>query len=707
MGLAELFLFQKKIPLFSKLAANSTFTRAQETSIGLYRFNWAEVKVGHFLSDAAFVAIALLLLSLAMAYGRQFVRRDFGSMLARAGRVWGALWCGVAAICTMIAALDVIRLQISRWAAILWTATFALSGVALFALAVWSLRSPGANREAGRCSGIGIKVCGFVIATGCASLLHVVDFPPQTALGWVVVMLLMLGVPAGVGFLLPNREEVREREREPESELKGARYFGAWDLALFIPLCSMLIIGRWIIPELSQGNLMPLVQALLLAICLFNRVPESEVKQHPKSLFGNVLSAWIVLQFAMPLGFGPWCVSLPEPLPFTAYIENYLSLGFAALVVGLVLSVRVLPKGVRLERPWWKKARYWVLAGLAAFSFAGVELAPSFVTSKGAFTIATAYLLLAGAIGTLITLKRELRRTIRFILVGAGVLLSAGALVLSRTRGYAGIEDMLESSFGFCRYMVIAGLALFLIVLTLRRPAEAAARALRGRPARVAFYSLVIVLAFLSRSVQNFPLYPLGSFYYSSSGLTESDQRSLNTLPPESLPASRFLQQSTFNDIEGAHGSSAYAWAGIFAAPAKFPMLWEYVPRLMGQPCELVVGAARITAAANPSGVRLDVLYSRRLTGTGLSDLMALQLSPNRFRNQAAETLDRLKQMETWQAYFSYPRAIVETNAPCRSWDSPIEAVVDMAVFALSLPPGADALKLFWRLDGMPGAIIY
>jgi len=254
---------------------------------------------------------------------------------------------------------------------------------------------------------------------------------------------------------------------------------------------------------------------------------------------------------------------------------------------------------------------------------------------------------------------------------------------------------------------VIILLASLLVALILRRPAEAVARALRGLSARAAVYSLVIVLAFLSRSVQNFPSYPLGSMYYSSSGLTEDDQRALDMLPPESLPASGFLQQLTFNDIDRAPGPSTYAWAGIFAAPAKFPELWEYVPRLMGQPSELVVGAARITAAAEPSSVRLDVLYSRRLTGTGLADLMALQLRPNQFRNRATATLGRLMQTESWQEFLSYPRAMVETNAPCRSWDSRLEALVDNAIFALSLPPGADAQKLFWRLDGMPGVEIY
>ncbi len=84
-------LFAKKIPLLSKLAANSTFTPVEEVSIGLYRFNWSEVNAGHFLTDVAFIALGFLLLSLALSLGKHFVRRDFGSTLLRAGRVSGPL----------------------------------------------------------------------------------------------------------------------------------------------------------------------------------------------------------------------------------------------------------------------------------------------------------------------------------------------------------------------------------------------------------------------------------------------------------------------------------------------------------------------------------------------------------------------------------------------------------------------------------------
>ncbi len=182
-------LFAKKVPLFSRLAENSTFTPAEEVSIGLYRFNWAKVKAGHFLSDLAFIAIGFLLLSLAMSYGKHYSRRDIASMLFRAGRVWGALWCSVAAICLVVGAIDLDRLPIERSVAAFWTVVLAIAGASLFALCLVGLRRAAPDGPARRKSGIVIKASGFVIATGCASLLYVVDFPPQTALGWVVVQL--------------------------------------------------------------------------------------------------------------------------------------------------------------------------------------------------------------------------------------------------------------------------------------------------------------------------------------------------------------------------------------------------------------------------------------------------------------------------------------------------------------------------------------
>ena len=697
-------LFARKIPLFSRLAENSTFTPAEEVSIGLYRFNWAEVKAGHFLSDVMFIALGFLLLSLAMSYGKHYARRDIASILFRAGRVWGALWCGVAAICLVIGAMDLDRLPIERAVATFWIVALAIAGVALFALCLVSLRRAAPDGPARRKSEIIIRVSGLVIAVFCASLLHVVDFPPQTALGWVVVMLLLLGVPAGVGFLLPNRENL-ERERQPERELKGARYFRMWDFVLFVPLACMLIIGRWIIPELCLSNVMPLVQALVLSICLFNLVPEREISDHPRSLFGNVLSAWIALQIAMPLGLLV-SFSLPESLPFVVYLASYLHLASAALIVGLVLSLRVLPKGEPLERPWWKKARYWVLAGLLVMILLDNYPGLVFVCTGAELTISYVITAAILAFMTLFMRRSGLRRAIRFTLVGATLVISIAAFAFSRMPKYATMVSMLHSVFP-PRHVVILILALLLMVLTLKKPARALAQALRGQAARVVIYSLVIVLAFLSRSLDNYPSYPLGSVYYASSGLSEDDERAVRILPPESLPALKFLQQSTFGNVDGARDESIYAWAGLFPAPAKFPKIWEYVPRLMGQRSQLVVGAARITRADKPSDVRLNVLYSRRVTGTGLVDHVRLQLMPNRVRQQAALVLSHLTQIDAWQKYLSYPRAAVEPRSPCRSWNSLIESVVDMAIFSLSNPPGHEALKMFWRLDGTPGVTIY
>jgi len=700
-------LFAREIPLFSRLADNSTFTPVEEVSIGLYRFNWSEVNTGHFLSDVAFFALGFLLLSLAMSYGKHYVRRDIASILFRAGRVLGALWCGVAAICLVVGAMDLGRLPIERAVAAFWTVALTIAGVALFSLCLMGLKRAAPDGTARRKSEIVIKVSGLVIAVSCASLLHVVDFPPQTALGWVVVQLLILGVPAGVGFLLPNRDEVETPEREPKRELIGARYFGAWDLALFVPLGCMLIIGRWIIPELSLSNVMPLVQALILSICLFNRVPKSEIKEHPKSLFGNVLSAWIFLQIVMPLGMMV-SFSLPEPLPFTAYIDNYLSLGFAALVVALILSLRVLRRGERLERPWWKKARYWVVAGIVGVITFEIYPGLIFFYSDADFTISLSSVVIAAILAFVAFFSRrfELRRFIRFNLVGTALILSLVAFALSRMPKYATMVSMLQSVFPQ-RGIVILALLLLLIPLTLKKQAKALASALRGQPARVAVYSLVIALAFMFRSVENSPSYALGSMYYSSAGLTEDEQRALkNIILPESLAALRFLQQSTFDDLEGNEDSAIYIWAGIFPAPAKFPRLWEYVPRLMGDPSQFVVGAAKVTKADKLSDTRLDVLYSRRVTGAGLADHIGLQLRPNQFRRRAELALTDLRRLENWRPYLSYPRAIMEIGALCRSWNSLIEAVVDMAIFALSNPPGHEALKQLWRIDELPNVTI-
>jgi len=176
-------LFATKIPLFSKLAANSTFTPLQQVSAHLFRLNWAQVNAGHFLSDLAFFGLGFLLLSLAMGYGKHHARRDFGAMLLRAGRVWGALWSAVAALCLVLAAIDLSRLPIASGVAALWTTVLAIVGAALFVLSLLTLRSLDSGRLPTRRSGIAVKVSGFVIALGCASLLWVVDFPPQTSLG--------------------------------------------------------------------------------------------------------------------------------------------------------------------------------------------------------------------------------------------------------------------------------------------------------------------------------------------------------------------------------------------------------------------------------------------------------------------------------------------------------------------------------------------
>ena len=108
-----------------------------------------------------------------------------------------------------------------------------------------------------------------------------------------------------------------------------------------------------------------------------------------------------------------------------------------------------------------------------------------------------------------------------------------------------------------------------------------------------------------------------------------------------------------------------------------------------------------------PSDVRLDVLYSRRVIGAGLADHIRLQLKPSDIRAQAALSLSSLKQIENWQEYVDYPRTALVPSHICRPWDSVISAVVDIAIFSLLNTPGHEALKHFWRLDGMPNVAIY
>ena len=682
-------LFARKIPLFSKLAENSTFTPAEEVSIGLYRFNWAEVKAGHFLSDVAFIALGFLLLSLAMSYGKNYIRRDITSMLFRAGRVWGALWCGVAAICFVVGAIDLSRLPIQRDVAAFWTVALAVAGVALFMLCSIGLKRATRDGTARRKSEMVIKVSGFVIAVGCASLLHVVDFPPQTALGWVVVQLLILGVPAGVGFLLPSREEAEEVDRESERVLKGARYFGAWDFVLFIPFAYMLLGVMRFVPELWQSNCVPFIQLLLLSICLFNRVPETETVENSRSLFGNVLSALIIVQLCQPYA--------EYNHPFTAYV---------ALIVCLVLSVRVVKKGELPVRKWWQKGRFWAIAvfsggvvwNLAFYSIDRLrrEMEP--------IIIIVAVVLIASTIAFIFR-KKDFRRPIRFVLIGFLAVICA-AVFWSIYEGGGPFPSWRVSSILSMKLGAIVTLALLLVVLVFKSPALLFARALQGRPARVVIYSLVIVIVFLFWSLGNYPSYSLGSMYYSSSGLTENEQHALNILPPESIPASRFLQRSTFDDIESACDSSFYAWAGIAAVPVVFPRPFVRIPELMGKPSQLVVGAGTVTGAASPSDVRLHVLYSRRVSGTGLAYHLELQLRANRFREQAVSSLHVLRQAYGWSKYYDYPRAAIETDAPCRSWHSLLEDLVATAIFALSNPPGHEALKQIWRIDELPNVTI-
>ncbi|MCD6327372.1 hypothetical protein J7M28_07450 [bacterium] len=703
-------LFARKIPLFSKLADNSTFTPFEETSIGLYRFNWSEVGAGHFLSDLALFVLGFLLLTLAIGYGKHYLRRDLTSVLLRAGRVWGALWCAIAAVCFIIGAIDLSRLPIDRAIAAFWTVILVIVGLGLFALTIKSLRRAAPDNPGRRTSDRVIKVSGFIIAAACASLLHVVDFPPQTSLGWVVVQLLILGVPAGIGFLLPSREAVESPGYEPERELTGARYFRTLDFVLFIPFVLLMLYGLNALPRLGQNNIIPIIQALLLSICLFNRVPEREIAEHPKSLFGNVFSAMILLQFAAIGAYAIFTTS-NENVPFAFSLIIYMNLTIAAIVVCLVLSLRVLQKGEVLKRPWWRKARYWIIAALATSVFLEIDIGPAITSSPGggmAIPVILTALVIALVMVSIafFTRRRHLRRPIRFVLIG--ILLLVGVLFFAYSRSpehRRSVSWIMQSMVP--QYGTVATLVLLLLVLTFKKPAEGVARALRGRPARVAFYSLVIALAFLCRGLENFPSCPLGSLYYSSLGLTEDDGHALNILPLESLAASRFLEQSTFDDLKGAQEDAIYVWAGVFATPVNFRKTLSYTPELMGAASQLVVGAARVIGASNPSDVQLDVLYSRRVIGTGLADHLRLQLTPNRIRKKAARILSQLKQAEAWRGYFDYPRAAIQTFGSCRQSNSMIEAIVGVAVFALSDPPGHEALRQFWRMDGMPGVTIY
>ena len=707
-------LFSIKIPLFSKLAANSTFTPVQQVSAGLFRFNWAQASAGHFLSDLAFFGLGFLLLSLAMGYGKQFARRDLGAMLIRAGRVCGALWSGVAALCLALAAIDLSRIPIDTSIAAVWTAVLAIVSAALFALSISSLKGRHRNRRETHRSESVFKVSGFVITLCCASLLWVVDFPPQTALGWLVVQLLMLGIPAGVGLLVPTREALEASQENPEPELKGARYFKGRDFVLLVAFTYLLILATGAVPKLGPNNVLPLVQALLLAICLFNRAPRSEVAKHPRELFANVLSAMIVLQFVMHLGFSAY-LNTPVPVPFTARLMGHLAVAFAALVVALVLSLRVLPKGEKLGRSWFRMARFWVLAGLLvttlldpnfgiiAWTF-GLDPKPKLDPTS---VIISVIIVVVLAVVTFFTRRRDLRRTIRFTLVGASFVFALAVFRGSHLpKKQVAASTMMQSLLPY-RYGMIVVLALLLVVLTFKRPAQRFGLALRGLPLRTATYSLVIAIAFVCHALSNFPLRPSGFWYYCSAGLTENDQQALDILPPENPPQLNFLKALSFPRLQPNRGTDNYAWAGIMPLPTRLPKFFQYIPNIMGTPSQLVVGAARLTRAAEASDVRLAVLYSRRISGTGLADLIKLQLQPNRLRRQAHESMTGVQNVDNWANYYNYPRAMIGLSGPMNNPASRIEMLVYIAVMALNDPPGQEAQKLFWRIDSMPGVTIY
>ncbi|MBN1593508.1 MAG: hypothetical protein JW941_09735 [Candidatus Coatesbacteria bacterium] len=681
-------LFARKIPLFSQLADNSTFTPLQQIATGTYRLDWAEVKAGHFISDTAFLAVGFLLLSLAMSSGKHYVKRDVISLLIRAGRVWGALWCGVTALCLLIAAIDIHRLPLERGEHSLWTVVFALIAAGLIAAGVKGLRRLKDDRVGVLRSDILVRMSGLIVAFGCASLLHIVDFPPQTALGWVVVQLSILGVPAGIGLVLSN-QTAEETMPLPDRILKGARYFSAWDFTLAVLFVYMLVRGNRLIPELWQSYIAPPLQALLLSICLFNRVPEKEIAENSRSLFGNVLGAAIALRL---------CVPAAQFDPSTATL--------LAFMVCLILSLRVAGEGEIAPRKWWQQGRFWAIS--AAFGwmlYQYLSYSAEKIGREGGAMLIVAIYIFAILIDMIIRRKIDLRRLIRFTIIS--VLAFICATVLWRRYSEGGpFPSWTESSMLSLKIGAIVTLPLILVVLVFKRPAILAARVLRGRPARLAVYAAMVVIAILARGLNNYPSLPFGLLHYSSAPMLENGYRALEVLSPESTSASGFLQQSIFGDINGARADSLQVWAGVVGMPAVLPKAFVRIPRLLGNPSQFIAGAARMTRAEMASDTRLDVLYSRRLTGTSLSDHLKLQLMPKRIRRRAEVALNNLKQIEAWREYVKYPRAILDPCSPCRSWNDLPASVVEVAIIALLNSPGHEALKHIWRMDGMPGVTI-
>jgi len=714
------FLLAREFPLLEKIGAKSTYNAFEKVSENLYRLFWSDVSSEHFILDSTFLVAALILISIVVSVRKGPLMKNVASAFLRAGRVFACFWTGSAALCLAFAAADLPRLPLGRDVMAFWMAVLFLCGASLIWLFVACLRTTSCRflGPSPRMSAA-LKAAGVIIAAFCASSLFFIELPPQTALGWLVAQLCILGIPAGVGLLLPFRQEIATDGGTKEAETLGPRYFKRWDFVLLIPVLFLLLNSPHIptlttlgiVTALGENDLMPLLLAVILAICLFNRVTEKELRERPRSLFANVFSAFLIVQIS--LMFYPASVWFSLFIAFLAY---------------LVLGLRVQSDIESASRPLWRRARFWV-----AIAAGGLVLRQAYITAHfmsvafniphyaahhkmwpAILSVVLTVVLGLGSISLILFIfrKRDVRRPIRYAASGLLLAMCALAVYPGEKRGFT-LGALPSLKFG-----VMLTLVLLLVLLRYEKAALGFGRLLRGRPTRMVIYALLFAFAVINRGVTSFPSCASGCLYFATSGLSENDGVALRSLPTESIAAAEFLRRSIFDSPttsspseapETAEAASIHAWSGIMPIPLQFPKLGRtsFLPKILGRPAQLIAGAARVESRPEAPGVVLQVLYSRRIPSVNLSEHLEMQLRPGRARRTASQHLDALKRPDGWAAFYDCPYAILQLNGPWRQWNTRLEAVIECAIFSLLDPPGHEALKQFWRLDGMPGVMIY
>ncbi|MBN1593507.1 MAG: hypothetical protein JW941_09730 [Candidatus Coatesbacteria bacterium] len=679
----------------------------EKVSDSVYHLFWSNIGLGHFLLDASIVFLSVLGIGLAVSPGAGRRGRGIASVIQVAGRAFAAIWWGLLTLCLLFAAMDLSRLQTGFGSKARWMTVLIAAGTLSLLVGVALLRTLGSRqlRHIGAVSLI-LRAFGVVVIACSGVVLSVTDIPPQTALGWLVSMLCVLGIPAGIGMLLPYRGPKPQEVHMQEGETSGPRYFKRWDFAFLVPVV-FLLFNVPSVPTVSismamgESDLVPIFQALMLAICLLNRVSLKDLTEHPRSIFANVFYAFLIGQIA-----------------YLFYPTNFFLTLSAAILIYSVLGLKVGDRPDIDSRPWWRKARTWV--ALAAVTVLLRELyvslyflwhaakIPAYTTHHGIWKsiLMLAIMTAIGFVGIWVILriyrKRDVRRSIR-IFIPVLMLLMCGLAAYSQSAGGYGFAVMGPFGIG-----VSITLALFLVVLRFKKPALMVGLLLRSKPIRVAIYGLLISLAIVNRGIVSLPSSVGGYTYYTPAGLTDSDGRALRVLPPESIPASEFMRRSTFGDSSDKANDVIYAWAGIIPYPAPFPKMRRttFAPRILGRQSQAFAGAARIWHATDAE-VRLDILYSRRTSNFNLSEHIDMQLRPQRFRDSASTHIKALRAKDSWAEFVGKPCAILQLNGPWREWNQGIDGVVETAIFSLLDPPSQIGQTLFWKVEEFPGAEIY